>query len=488
MKNSPKNHSSIDTLNKNKHQVLLVVITLAVLLVFLFLRTFLLTESFHFFNDMGRDMYVLQQWNETGKPPLLGPQTSALPFNQSALYFYILYPFFLISNHSLYSSIIAVLILHVAGILTGLYFLKGSPQKMMLWLVAWVLLSIHPQMVVQHRFVWNPSFVALLLMLAYATFVKLTATFSKITLFIFTVFLAMATAFSYSAVPAVLMALLISFVLLKTKRMLLIFFFGSSLFLLNAPTVAFELRHKFVLTNLLLHGEKLHQGGNNLSEKINNISQFVFALPNVNHVIVFLTLLAVTIGLIMYRQKSEAKELGLITLFFVGTMIITIIAPTSLHAHYVFGMIVGLILVIAHLPPRYGALFCIALFWYWLQPGNLQGYTRPAIHTTAELHQCAELVCQEQKDTPLFVSVQAGYHPFHNGFEYKYILNEHGCDVEDIETNQNAAEYMAVFADKSTYNHGQTAYNELTQFGSAIEEKTIQCPSEIKVHLLKKVR
>jgi len=59
-------------------------------ILFVILRLYNINNSLFFINDTGRDMAVLQSWQNTGKIPLLGPQTSALPINQSAIYFYLL--------------------------------------------------------------------------------------------------------------------------------------------------------------------------------------------------------------------------------------------------------------------------------------------------------------------------------------------------------------------------------------------------------------
>ena len=70
------------------------------IVLFLFLRFYKLQDSFFFYNDMGRDLLVLLDMIQNHKPVLLGPQTSALPINQSPLYYYLLLPFYLIFDKS----------------------------------------------------------------------------------------------------------------------------------------------------------------------------------------------------------------------------------------------------------------------------------------------------------------------------------------------------------------------------------------------------
>jgi len=85
---------------------------------FVFLRVFAITQNLHLFGDLGRDLFVLQKWsNNLLKPPLLGPQTSVVSFNQSAIYFYYLFPFFLLMSHSVYSTLVASIMLYISILL-----------------------------------------------------------------------------------------------------------------------------------------------------------------------------------------------------------------------------------------------------------------------------------------------------------------------------------------------------------------------------------
>src|SRR5579859_1105498 len=96
---------------------------------FLFTRLYKLPTSFFYFNDMGRDSLALLDWAQTGKPPLLGPQTSALPFNQGAVYYYLLYPLFRLMQHSPFSAILTSAIVYVVTFSALFYFLRNKPTQ-----------------------------------------------------------------------------------------------------------------------------------------------------------------------------------------------------------------------------------------------------------------------------------------------------------------------------------------------------------------------
>jgi len=266
----------------------------AALLIALFLltRLYKINISFDFINDMGRDFLALWQWHQTGKPPLLGPQTSALPFNQSAIYFYLLYPFYLLSGQSYYASLIAYLVFYILSFIAGLYFLRHYPRLEKSLLVVFFLVTIHPQYIAQGRFIWNPSFVtpcllaafySLLLYLQKESFKNTSNNLVKfqksqrLLLMLSAFSLALATGFSYSSAPAVL-AFIILLICLKRQAMLpYLRYLVASLFLVNLPTVVFELRHGFLLSKMMLFGDKLPQSGNSFTARLLDLSNYSFA-------------------------------------------------------------------------------------------------------------------------------------------------------------------------------------------------------------------
>jgi hypothetical protein len=70
---------------------------------------------------MGRDLQVLFDMIQNHKPVLLGPQTSALPINQSPLYFYLLLPFYILTNQSFLSASITLSFVYITLFIFSLY-------------------------------------------------------------------------------------------------------------------------------------------------------------------------------------------------------------------------------------------------------------------------------------------------------------------------------------------------------------------------------
>jgi len=278
----------------------LYLVALLLMLLFLFFRFYQIDQSLLFFNDIGRDFLVLWQWQQSGKPPLLGPQTSALPFNQSAFYFYYLYPFYLFTNGWEYATLIACAAAYLVAFALGLYCLRQRPLWQKSLLLVFALLSIHPQFVLQQRFVWNPSFLPLFLIAAFYLFLELEQRFRAqkswpaCLVAAFALSLAAATALSYSALPAMAAFLLVALFLFRRRAWLLYLASIPALAVVNLPTLIFELRHNFLLTQMMLSREKLPQDANYLSAKLSSLQNYVFALPTAA-LLFFLLALAIAI-------------------------------------------------------------------------------------------------------------------------------------------------------------------------------------------------
>ena len=100
------------------------------------------------------------------------------------------------------------------------------------------------------------------------------------------------------------------------------------------------------------------------------------------------------------------------------------------------------------------------------------------------MENCAKYICQFERD-PMYISVQAWY-IYHKTPEYQFIFTKNGCNLADITSLPNWSDKMMVIADNETYEHGKTAFNELTLFGNSVVEKEYVCESNLKVYILKK--
>lgn len=458
------------------------VVAAALVFAFLFSRFYGIDRSFEFYNDIGRDNLVMLNWYRTGKPPLLGPQTSVMPFNQSALYFYVLYPMFLMMKMSLYNTLVTCALLYVAGFLAGAYvFRKNKVMLSMLFIVAFLTI-MYPQAILQQRFVWNPSFLLLFLSFAVFSYLSLVRRYTWRRVAGVSIGMALAFSFNYSAILAILPLLILSVFQLKKKSLFVFLGFGFAMLLVNLPTAVFELRHDFLLTRQMFVRGTERQKSLGLEEKTEDFLTMVFSLKTKQENVLMSVLVAGAIGWGLLEKQKEKRMLRTLAAMLGLSVAIAVAAPFDLQPHYIFGIATLLFFVIAALPKKQMVLSLIVFSWFWLSPSIVLPYFGPAYRTVTELEVCAAKVCGKER-APMFVSLEAFYQ-FHAGPEWRFLLKKAGCNIRDIETEPTTANSMAVVVDNSLYEHGKTAYHELTLFGPSILERSYACDGDIQVHVI----
>jgi len=435
---------------------------------------------------MGRDMLVLQAWKDTGKPPLLGPQTSVLPFNQSAIYFYLLYPGFLLSQGNPISSIYTLAVIYIITFIVGLYLLKDNPKFYKILLVSFFLISIHPQYITQSRFVWNPSFVTPFIAASLISFYFLLQKFTKLKIWIFAFSIATAISLSYSVAP-LLIAIFIYWLLFNRKYFMSFFMtLFVSFFILNLPTIFFEIRHNFFLTNLLFNKESPTQAGISISEKINSLSQFIFMLPSQNlNLIIFFITIALSIYLVAKNIKKPTSFQFITTNLYIILILLTLLTPVTVQSHYIFVFTSILFLIIGSLKNILCGLIVIIFSFIYLKPSLLATYFIKAPRSYQDMAQCFQKYCEIHHE-PTFVSVESSYLPFHNGPEHRYLLHKSGCNVKSIETENGTAKYMTVVLDDGTFD-SKTTFYELNLFGQYKDIETFKCLPNFEIKVLEKL-
>jgi len=478
----------------------LYLIVFSAVLLFIFLRTYKISDSLFFQNDIGRDYLYLIEWQQSGKPPLLGPQNSALPFNQSAFYFYLLFPVFILSNGWFLSSHLTSLIFHVVIFVAGSLYLYKSQQKKFWWIffIVFLLGAIHPQLVAQHRYIWNPSFVWLSVVVATLSFYQLFTKFSSKWLWLFAISITFAIAMSVSASPA-LLAFLVLAVLMLRKNLLkiigVIFLTGNFWFL---PYWFFELRYDFQIIKRVFSRKVLVMDPSRLTleYKLESLVKYLLDIKLPWYLVIICFGLMLVLALMFLRKRFwKNNNLTLSELSFwllLITTAISLIFPVTIEAHYIFSflaffhLIIADVLISAKKRQRKILLFVLlAISIWWLRPKKFQSYIKPAPRSYGQIERCFQLVCSQIQE-PVFVSVQSKHYRYHTGPEFRYMALRHGCQMRYVEKDSATAELMMVVADQSDYVHGETQYDELTLFGEASEEKVIKCENGIKIHLLRK--
>ena len=447
------------------------ILLLCIIFLFLFLRFYKITTSLFFINDMGRDLLVLQEWQEKGKPPLLGPQTSALPINQSPIYFYSLYPFFLLTNGSPYTALFANAFLYLSFFLISYYLFSKKFGFLTLFSI-FFLISIHPQLIIQNRFIWNPSFVTPFIVIGLLAFL------SKKN-YLVGLALAIATSLSYSVAPLTIAVLLAYLIYAKKDIFKLLISFGIGLFFLNLPIFIFEIKYKFQLTKALFSRGIESQVIQTYLDKTKNLSQLLFSA---DHQTISLLLFLFFISAASYSLfKSKNRYQRIISFIFLVTLLITIFSPIAIQSHYIFGVTSLIFIYISLLPKKLLLPITTILIIIFFQKNLLDTYFKPAPRSFNQMYNCFQKVCRDIK-SPVFISLGSSYLPFHYGPEQHYIAKKAGCNVKKLENGTNQTNTMLVVADGGNYQQGKSTYFELSQFGPSKLINSYICQSNFKVY------
>lgn len=462
--------------------------TIILIIVFLATRLFNISSSLEFFGDIGRDHLALLEWWETGKIPLLGPGISYFSLHSPPIYFYLNFPVFIISGFSPYTTLITLLIIYVSIFLAGVIFLPKKEYRVAVFIVA-LLVIFQPQYILQTRLPWNPTFTAPFLGIAIFVLLSLKDNYSKIKSIIFSTCLSIALGLSPQSVPPVVILFITSLFLLPHRLRNFLYFFLTTL-VIFLPLIIFELRHNLFFISRLIANPITQPFKTDFFNKFSDLLSYIFGINQWDFQSIFIIglifLIFILYFIIRWRVKNTIRtdNSKLLFILFYACFFIDYLTPFPAEEHNVFGPSILLFSAIAFLPLRFSLVICGLLLMLWITPLNFNNYFKPGHRTINEMENCAKYICQFERD-PIYVSVQAWY-IYHKTPEYQFMFTKSGCKVEDITTLPNWSDKMMVVADNETYEHGKTAFNELTLFGKSVVEKEYACENNLKVYILRK--
>lgn len=456
---------------------------------FIFLRFYKIQSNLNFFGDMGRDFLELLDWQESLIPPLLGPQTSVIAINQSPIYYYLLFPFFLLFRHSIYSTLIANCFYYLLCFtVLFIYFLKKNSKNIYPLLSVFFLISIHPQFILQHRYIWNPSLLGIFILLSFYAYLALIKKFNNLGLMIFSWSITGAVALNYSVLPLLAAYLILAFFEYRKKFVKVALSIILSFFILYLPTIFFEIRHHFILSKMLFNRPMLDQGDVTLFNKFKTLASHLtsqnFTLASI---ILLLTIIILIIILVFNFQKKIIlrQELIMAIKLFLLTTVIFMLLPIGVASHYIFAPLVLLMIIVSYSTRKLLLPLLLLISFVFLNKKQVQSYFQALPRTAEETLECAKLICEKYSE-PIFVSLNSKSHD-HSAKEHRFFMHEQGCQVKDISQGQDQANLMVVVLDNSSYVHKETAYNELTQFGLCEEIQQITCQADLSYVILKKL-
>ncbi len=459
-----------------------VIVGLVLSVLFLYLRFFNLSNSFVFGGDPGRDMMVLADWRDSGKPPLLGPQTSAMPLNQSAYYFYILYPAFLVSGGSVFSPNITLAVFWLMFFWMGLWILRKD-KLLTVWMFSFGMLFVYPLIVEQSRSVWNPSFGPPLLIGSLVSLYLYIQKQTRTRLLAFGLFSGLAVSLHFPIVVFPGAMIIYLFVFFRKLTVKPLTSFVAFMIWFNLPTLVFEIRHGFLITKSILNGGWLGTKQFTLLQNFDRFLDFVVMYDNqIFNVLRMILFVAIALVVIRARDKKTFRYLCYFT-FLVG-VVLMMASKMAIHSHYILGVVAVIACFVGTESWRYRLVFAFVGL-IWVSPLTTTKYFVAAEMQVDKIEDCFQRICEREKE-PMYVSVQSSKHNFHTGYEYRYLLKKNGCQVRNIDTQPDQAKLMSVILEDSNYYHGQTAFNELTLFGKSKEVGEYRCSEKLKLKLLTK--
>jgi len=354
-------------------------------------------------------------------------------------------------------------------------------------------LSIQPQVVLQNRFIWNPSFVPYFLLPSLVALIQLRKEVSNLWLAIFCTGIAFAVGFSYSSIPLVFLLIVYLAVTQRKYWMKIFGFCSAAAALVLLPLIAFEIRHNFALTRLFITGQTTPQDQINYSIKSTLLRTFLF--PNLSSSIVAILLtvfMAIIVGqlFIFYKQgKKEKTTLLLIfSVLFIFLLSSVYLLPVNIEKHYIFPLLTLGIFLLTLLQKKLAVILGVILCVHWLNPINTfnSATFQPAVRSVAEMEKCYREFCSGYTN-PSYISMESGILAgYHNAPEHQFFLRKAGCHILDIESSQDQAKAMLVIQDKGHFDPGNTGYRELSLFGPYVLGQTKKCTNVLSIQEITK--
>ena len=470
--------------NKHTKQYWLLFI---IALVFIFSRFFNLSNTLHIFGDTARDLLVIEDWFQTIKPPLLGPHTSALSFNQSAWYFYLLMPFYVFSGQSIFSPNIAIITLYCLLFFLTVKLWRDKQLEYSGLLTLILLTTLHPQVLQQTRDIWNPSIILPFFLVGTFAWFKLLKTYSKKLIWIFALAMMFCIGANYSIIPTIfVMCILLIWQLVKQKPFknrlkhvsaLLMALFVSTI-LVNIGTIGYELRYNFQLTKNLPNQQVL-QVSQNIPDKLSKIIQYSWGTSSTT----MGTLLSLgLILLVVYGYKRLNKEHRLFltsaSVLLLSSILLTLLLPFQVYEHYVFGFIGLILVIIALLPNKSKVVMVTALVCVYFWQFSKTDVFAPSSPTLSQKQICIDLVC-DKYSSYLYVVGNTSSHD-HQALGYEYLGQRRGCKtVSILKYPKYMPSTMVVFSENTSFNQESTDFYELNQFGPREHLEQIDCGNNI---------
>ncbi len=324
-----------------------------------------ISKSFAFTYDVGRDLLAVGDIVHLGKIPLIGPTTGLPGLFYGPWWYFILTPVFILASGN---PVGIAFFMSISGMVTVLLGFKigKSIGGVVLSIVFASLLSLSPVMVAVASQIWSPNLIPLFIVFfmycLHFIFVSLERKKSVRGVYLFFLGLLLGLILDSEIVFGLLFSIgvIVSIIIALGKRLKLkdYSFFILGFFVIISPRIIFDLRHNFLMTNSLLsfivntfsfaHGSQRSFVPVNSFMALYNLWKDTASAGNV--FLGFVLLLLVTFGLVLFYKKMKKEEK-----FFLKTHLIILLTfliglsffPGDIWGHYIVGIPVLYIFILS---------------------------------------------------------------------------------------------------------------------------------------------
>lgn len=319
----------------------------------------ILSNSFAFTYDVGRDLLAVNEIIQTHKLPLIGPTTGIPGVFYGPWWYYFLLPIFIITSGSPQAIAVAMGIIGILSIILS-YIIGLKLGSKFLGLVFSSFVSISPVLVAFSSQIWNPNIAPFFVLVCLLLLIQIFAE-KKSSSWIF-LFLGITLAISvdleifFGLFFSV--GVLLSLAIVKRKsfyiRNIINILLGALIILL--PRVIFDLRHQFLLSKsffsfVTLGGSEGGVATTNIIDRVGSLFNFFGSVVANDNKAVSLVILIFILAVIAYSYKSipEIQKKVLITcssiiLVFLSSLLMF---KHEIWPHYLVGLPIIFILVLS---------------------------------------------------------------------------------------------------------------------------------------------
>lgn len=415
----------------------------------------IISNSFAFTYDVGRDMLAVENMVVNHKIPLIGQTTGVGGIFYGPWWYYILsIPFFIFSGNPQGVAFFMVFI-GISTILLG-YIIGKKIGGDFLGIIFSALISISPLMILTSSQIWNPNlipfFILLVFLMLYLLFsdTKSRTTKTKHLLILLGLFLGIIIDLEivFGILYSIGIFISLIFVFRKGLKIKELSFFILGLLLIFSPRIIFEVRHDFLMTktligtfsNGLMSAKQSSIFDELFSRTISLLSAWNATLAGQNSMIGFILITLVFLSLLfLYKEIENTQKQFIKTILIV---IATFLAGVTffnqaIWPHYLVGLPIFYILFLSLIINRIWialkkswVIFFILFFLFWINLNPIQvlgNITKPVWEGNAAVYRnqvaVVDYIYKQAKGKNFKYIV---YTPAVQDYTYRYLFSWYG--------------------------------------------------------------